>query len=288
MATVLTNVCVLGGSLACTGMLCVCEELRRVERQRRQERRRRRRIERRLSSSRATWDDEAVGGGDLRRVSSMAARRTAQVVADRLREAVIGPGYRGDWGAAFAAMDRSGNGDLTAAEFASGIRSLTGTRLSAADLDELMYEIDRNGDDRINYREFIAAFSRADAARDLAEDVTEELRAKLQLHRENLFTAFARMDSNKDGVLTMSEFQRGLRQRGIQLTGAEMKALMRVVDQDGDGSVDYGEFMRLVLDDDTYGASADDDIMAHEWRLDGREHLRRQGGAWGFMARAFG
>lgn len=152
-------------------------------------------------------------------------------------------------------MDRNNNGDLTASEFRRGLKSLTGTQLSPAQLDDLMYEVDQDGDGHVDYREFIAAFRRTDHARRLAQEVTSELRRSIDDKREDLLRAFSAMDANRDGLLTAREFQRGLSERGIKLGASEMKQLMRVVDQDGDEMLDYVEFMHALETD--YTSSAD-------------------------------
>ena len=151
-------------------------------------------------------------------------------------------------------MDRTNTGYLTAAEFRRGLKSLTGKRLTKGQLDDLMYEIDQNGDGHVDYLEFIAAFRRTDHARQLAQAVTSELRRSIDVNRESLLRAFDKMDTNKDGLLSAREFQRGLRERGIHVGEREMTQLMRVVDQDGDATLDYREFM-LALE--PYHISAD-------------------------------
>ena len=188
-----------------------------------------------------TRRDRRVDASGLARGTSAAARRTAQLVTEEIRLA-LGNNYD-DWAVAFRHMDRDGHGDLTAAEFRKGLMTLTGTRLTKEQLDDLMYEIDKNADDRVDYIEFVSAFRRTDQARQLAREVTSELRRNIDTNRESLLRAFDRMDTNKDGILTAREFQRGLRERGIALDEREMKQLMRVIDADGDDTLDYIEFM---------------------------------------------
>jgi hypothetical protein len=184
----LTGMCALGGALACARVYTMQAALERAEWRARSERRRRqRRQQHGRGSSNAT----------LARVSSAAARRTAQIVTDKISSSLLAAGCAADdWEAAFAHMDRHGNGDLTRKEFRSGLLSLTGTRLSATDIDELMFEIDSDGDGRVNYFEFIAALERAEEARGLAADVTDDLRRALTHDGEGLMHAFATMDTN--------------------------------------------------------------------------------------------
>eukprot|EP01043_Picozoa_sp_COSAG02_P024870 COSAG02_NODE_1377_length_12993_cov_5.210718_2_plen_379_part_00 len=221
------------------------EKKRRKRKSGRRKKLRREKIPGRLRSpSRSPSSPKRIDASGLARGTSSAARRTAQLVTDEVRLA-LGNDYE-DWSDAFQHMDRDNNGDLTASEFRRGLQSLTGKKLSAAQLDDLMYEIDRNGDGRVDYLEFIAAFRRTEHARQLAQSVTSELRRSIDVQRESLLRAFDRMDTNKDGLLTAREFQRGLSDRGIRVSEREMQQLMRVIDEDGDETLDYKEFMHAL------------------------------------------
>ena len=121
--------------------------------------------------------------------------------------------------------------------------------------------------------EFIATFRRADEARELALEVTDSLSRELGHHRESLLRAFVKMDANGDGVLTTKEFQKGLRQRGMQLTDKEMQGLMQVVDRDGDGTLDYKEFM---------------DAVGRPSHSRSRARFRHQSGVRGLISRILG
>lgn len=220
------------------------DEKRRRHKARQKKRRLQKSPKRKPRAGRSPSALKRVDASRLARGTSAAARRTAQVVTDEVRRA-LGNDYEA-WSDAFQHMDHDNNGNLTASEFRRGLRSLTGTTLSAAQLDDLMYEIDRNGDGRVDYLEFIAAFRRTDHARQLAQSVTSDLRHSIDVQRESLLQAFDRMDTNKDGLLSVREFRRGLSDRGIRVGDREMKQLMRVIDEDGDETIDYKEFMHAL------------------------------------------
>ena len=178
-------------------------------------------------------------------------------------------------------MDRNKNGDLTAAEFRRGLKSLTGKALTPAQLDDLMYEVDQNGDGHVDYLEYIAAFRRTEHARQLAQTVTSELRHSIDVNRESLLRVFDKMDTNKDGLLTTREFQRGLRERGIHVGKREMTQLMRVVDQDGDETLDYQEFMQALERDHIPadgGDSESETWSSTDGDQDGSSSARRRSG----------
>ena len=186
-----------------------------------------------------------AGGGRLAERHAAMARRLAHEVTEELREALLDDGYE-DLASAFDRMDVDRNGYLTAAELKRGLRSLTGVGLSSAALDLLMGELDADGDNEIDYNEFVDAFRRSTSAKQLAGDVTMLLRKRLRTHRHDLTRVFNEYDTNGDGVLSVDEFKRGLREEGIRLSSAETAELMSVFDKDGDSRIDYREFLEVL------------------------------------------
>ncbi|PON35048.1 Serine/threonine protein kinase [Parasponia andersonii] len=71
---------------------------------------------------------------------------------------------------------------------------------------------------------------------------------------------FALMDTDKDGKVTFEELKTGLRKVGSQLAEPEIKMLMEVADVDGNGVLDYGEFVAVTI---------------HLQRMENDEHFRR-------------
>ncbi|XP_059443764.1 calcium-dependent protein kinase 10-like isoform X1 [Corylus avellana] len=71
---------------------------------------------------------------------------------------------------------------------------------------------------------------------------------------------FALMDTDKDGKVTYEELRAGLRKVGSQLAEPEIKMLMEVADVDGNGVLDYGEFVAVTI---------------HLQRMENEDHFRR-------------
>lgn len=71
---------------------------------------------------------------------------------------------------------------------------------------------------------------------------------------------FTLMDTDRDGKVTYEELRAGLRKVGSQLAEAEIKMLMEVADVDGNGVLDYGEFVAVTI---------------HLQRMENDEHFRR-------------
>ncbi|WJX95452.1 Calcium-dependent protein kinase 10 [Trifolium repens] len=71
---------------------------------------------------------------------------------------------------------------------------------------------------------------------------------------------FTLMDTDKDGSITYEELKAGLRKVGSQLAEPEIKLLMDVADVDGNGVLDYGEFVAVTI---------------HLQRMENDEHFRK-------------
>jgi len=98
------------------------------------------------------------------------------------------------------------------------------------------------------------------------EGLTDKERVLLTQLRESLFerhakmkTMFSALDPNGDGFVTIEEFLHALTRAGVAITGEidragadvtpeEAARLLAYFDRDGDGSLEYNEFMRVLQD----------------------------------------
>ena len=97
------------------------------------------------------------------------------------------------------------------------------------DLDAAMEELDADGDGEVDFGEFEAWFFKRGV---------------------DLQATFAAMDIDGDGSLTHREFREGLRGLGINLPISQVEDLIATFDKDGDGEIDYSEFVREFQNDD--------------------------------------
>ncbi|XP_010538709.1 PREDICTED: calcium-dependent protein kinase 21-like [Tarenaya hassleriana] len=88
----------------------------------------------------------------------------------------------------------------------------------------------------------------------IAENMSEE-------EIKGLKTMFANMDTDKSGTITYEELKTGLARLGSKLSESEVKQLMEAADVDGNGTIDYIEFIsatthryRMERDDHLYKA----------------------------------
>ncbi|XP_021866225.2 calcium-dependent protein kinase 10 isoform X1 [Spinacia oleracea] len=78
------------------------------------------------------------------------------------------------------------------------------------------------------------------ALRVIAEHLTVE---EVEIIRD----MFILMDTDRDGKVTYEELRTGLKKVGSQLGEPEIKLLMEVADADGNGYLDYGEFVAVTI-----------------------------------------
>eukprot|EP00298_Acanthocystis_sp_HF-20_P011087 c19223_g2_i2.p1 GENE.c19223_g2_i2~~c19223_g2_i2.p1 ORF type:complete len:175 (-),score=56.71 c19223_g2_i2:28-477(-) len=131
---------------------------------------------------------------------------------------------------AFSCFDRDGDGSISVKELGDVIRSL-GTDPSESELQDLVNEVDVDGDGHIDFSEFLTMM-----AKKMAEvDEEAELRE-----------AFNLFDTDKNALISPYEFKQAMVKLGEKLSDAEIQALFKQADLNGDGYVDYSEFKKMM------------------------------------------
>ncbi|KAL3450053.1 hypothetical protein BJX65DRAFT_271273 [Aspergillus insuetus] len=133
----------------------------------------------------------------------------------------------------FAVFDKDGTGDITADELGEVMRSL-GQNPTDTELQDIIDELDVDRTGTIDFDEFLILMSRK--VKD--SDPEAELRE-----------AFAVFDQDKSGTISADELRRVLRSIGDDVSDADVDEMLRMADVNGDGSIDYEEFVRLMMQD---------------------------------------
>jgi len=129
----------------------------------------------------------------------------------------------------FMSLDANGDGSLTAQELGEGM-GRAGLKDIPPDLQQILQDVDSDGNGVIQYTEFLAA--------------TLDKRAYLQ--EDVCWAAFHHFDKNRDGRISTEELNEVL-QSGVQHAAARSMAdVMAEVDQNSDGEIDFDEFMQMM------------------------------------------
>ncbi|KAJ0341282.1 hypothetical protein COL922a_002519 [Colletotrichum nupharicola] len=144
-----------------------------------------------------------------------------------------------DYKAVFSVWDRDNTGGIDAEEFRIAMKSL-GLNPSIKEVKELMREVDPKGKGDISLDEFLDLMSEAPATSSKAADPNRELTA-----------AFKVFDKDNSGSVSPSELRQVLLSLGQRATDEEIEEMIRHADLDGNGSIDYQEFVQLMAPKDT-------------------------------------
>ncbi|KAG5044381.1 hypothetical protein AAZX31_03G226100 [Glycine max] len=145
---------------------------------------------------------------------------------EALREEQIG-----EFLEAFCLFDKDGDGCITIEELSTAIRSLD-ENPTVEELQIMMNEVDMDGNGTIEFGEFLNLM-----ARKMKETEAEE----------ELKEAFRVFDKDHDGYISPSELRSVMRTIGEKVTDEEVEQMVKEADLDGDGLVDYEEFVRMML-----------------------------------------
>ncbi|KAL6325737.1 hypothetical protein AAG906_024555 [Vitis piasezkii] len=132
---------------------------------------------------------------------------------------------------AFCLFDMDGDGCITLDELTIVIKSLEHST-TKEELQTMMDEVDVDGNGTIEFGEFLNLM-----ARKMKESEAEE----------ELKEAFKVFDKDQDGYISANELRNVMFNLGERLTDEEAEQMIREADLDGDGKVNYDEFVRMML-----------------------------------------
>ena len=132
---------------------------------------------------------------------------------------------------AFQIFDKDGDGLITTKELGTVMRSL-GQNLSEDELKEMIEEVDTDKSGNIDFQEFLGLM-----AWKMKESGIEE----------ELIEAFKVFDRDGNGMISAHELRFVMSTSGEQLTEDDIEEMIRQADENGDGYIDYEEFVRMMM-----------------------------------------
>lgn len=137
----------------------------------------------------------------------------------------------------FKMIDADNSGQITFEELKAGLKR-AGANLKESEIYDLMQAADVDNSGTIDYGEFIAAMLHLN-----------------KIEREDhLFAAFNYFDKDGSGYITQDELQQACEEFGIE--DVRLEEMIKEIDQDNDGRIDYNEFVAMMQQGNAMFANA--------------------------------
>jgi calmodulin len=135
-----------------------------------------------------------------------------------------------DFRVAFNLFDKEGKGEIPTSNLGTIMKNL-GHNLKPEQLDECIEAVDGDGSGSVDFEEFLALMAKKTKE---AED-EQELRE-----------AFRVFDKNNRGVIDVSDLKVIFNALDPDMPDEEIDQIIQEVDEDGSGTVDFEEFLKLM------------------------------------------
>lgn len=132
----------------------------------------------------------------------------------------------------FTHFDKNGDGSISVEELGELMRQV-GYAQSEAELQTVIKEVDADNSGKVEFPEFLMMISR-------------KMNASTETHTEELLNAFKAFDADRNGFISAEELKQVMKDLGQDLTGAELDAMMKAADTNGDGKINYQEFCKMM------------------------------------------
>ncbi|MED6170965.1 Calcium-dependent protein kinase 12 [Stylosanthes scabra] len=123
-------------------------------------------------------------------------------------------------------------------------------------LKELFKMLDADNSGTITFEELKVGLKKADIDNSGTIDYGEFIAATVHLNKlereENLLSAFSYFDKDGSGYITIDEIQQACKEFG--LVDVHLDEMVKEIDQDNDGQIDYGEFAAMMRKGNAGGA----------------------------------
>jgi len=132
---------------------------------------------------------------------------------------------------AFEMFDKNKDGIITTKQLANVMRSLNQDP-TEEELNEMIEEVDLDKNGEVDFEEFVTLMNRRSKETDIEEEV---------------LNAFKVFDKDGNGLISNTELRHIMMTLGDQLTEEEIDDMIREADSDGDGYINYEDFIKNML-----------------------------------------
>ncbi|XP_055634229.1 calmodulin isoform X2 [Toxorhynchites rutilus septentrionalis] len=195
-------------------------------------------------------DGASVGGSQSRtRRSQTFDSITSSNFNYSLNKRFISKNQMKEFREAFRLFDKDNDGSITKEELGTVMRSL-GQFARVEELQEMLLEIDVDGDGNVSFEEFV----------DIMSNMTDTMaETSADQEERELRDAFRVFDKHNRGYITASDLRAVLQCLGEDLDEEEIEDMIKEVDVDGDGRIDFYEFVHALGEPEDSQENDDDE-----------------------------
>ncbi|MED6145371.1 hypothetical protein PIB30_024573 [Stylosanthes scabra] len=138
----------------------------------------------------------------------------------------------------FNLIDTNGDGKISTNELSEFLSSCIGYKksIAAKEAESMFSVLDSNGDGYVDFDEFMVVMNK-----------NEENDNNSNEENESLMDAFLVFDTDKNGLISAKDLNRVLMSLGFnQCSEIECKKMIKGVDKNGDGFIDFEEFKSMM------------------------------------------
>ena len=127
----------------------------------------------------------------------------------------------------FKRVDKNDDGVISLDELRTVLETIF-KHLPSHRIDKMVTDADKDKDGQISYEEFYRVLKR-------------------KSKKNKLLKAFKTFDTNGDGKISLEELMEVLKHTGGELPEQQLKEMINDVDKDGDGYLNYSEFLNVMV-----------------------------------------
>lgn len=135
-----------------------------------------------------------------------------------------------DFREVFQLFDRNGDGTIDVKELSVVMKSL-GQSPTDQELKDMVNSVDVDASASVDFEEFLQMISKKLASVDVQEEIKD---------------AFREFDRDGNGVISRDELRIAITTMGEKVDEREIDALIQAADVNGDGNINYTEFVRVI------------------------------------------